>query len=204
MAKNTIEDGGISRRNFLIRTGATGLGLALFAGSDWLPKKRASAQEITSLPDLPNWIQYIQEGAQTVEGESRITVVLGRRDIMIANVQKLGLAGNIYAVDSTNHPEQTMAIAIAANTDDAELTYETFQGITAWVGREKTTREDWQEIAEDAVTAARVQANRAGIPGNCTADGCKSVRLIAMLGHKDTDGVTRFNLITDIANVPTQ
>lgn len=188
MAQNEKTPQRVTRRGLL----KDAIGVAIVA----LMVEGPRALRAEGLPtELPPYIQYFPQAAETVNGDARFTVQMATGDILLIVGQTVEIAGNVWTVDPKNNPDKTMVIAVAAGNNIDELSYRTFPGVTVWKGREKTSR--WWALDEDVDTAGKVQATRTFIPGNCTPNGCASTRLITAVAHKDADGVTRFDARLD-------
>lgn len=162
------------------------------------PTQTALAQE--ALPtDLPEHISYSEESAQTLiaeGGQVRVLKRLKRGDILQMFSQKIGAAGTVLEVDSTNNPGISAVMTIAAATEmDVEI--KAYPGQPLWMAIEHTPNTEIAALANDAIVSNAVQMQRATIKGNCTPEGCQTVRRNISVGHKDADGVTRFDLVAD-------
>lgn len=153
--------------------------------------------ELTILPEiLPPHITYHDQAVSLyLEGTARIVRPLRPGDIWLAQTQKLRVMGVDFDINPEANPGRAIVFAIGAATH-LDLDFRTVNGVFAWTGLE-SSRRTGSNFLEDIQTAGRVQVSRAQIPGNCTPDGCTDVTLIMALGHRDPDGVVRFDSLPD-------
>lgn len=156
-----------------------------------------SPAEAEGLPtELPPHITYYRRSEQKyLEGSARVVKPLARGDIWLAQAQKLQVMGVDYNIDPEANPGRAIVFAIGAATD-LDLDFRTVTGVYAWTGLESSPRTG-SDFVRDILTAGRVQVSRAQIPGNCIPSGCNDVRLVTALGHRDADGIVRFDAIPD-------
>lgn len=159
-----------------------------------------------ALPEnLPEWIEFFPQASFSLvpEGNVRVITSLKEGEIQVSNTQVIEIAGQRFSVDPEKHPEKTLAIAVIAGTD-VNYEFKIPAGVSIWTGKEKTSRTDLSDRVNDAITAAKVQGNRAGIPGNCTPKGCESVDLLALFAHQNSRGQAAFDLIAYIPDIRTR
>lgn len=178
----------IERRHFLA-------GLAGVVGL--LATRSANAQE-----ELPNGlgerIEYFADSVQNFRPDRDLRLVfnLSEGQILVVSSQRVGVGGNVYDADSTNHPENGQVVVIGATTN-AGIQLDVFQGRHVWLTMEKSKSSSHPDRITDFDRAGKVQVTRAQIPGNCTERGCLNTRLVVMNVHNDNDGVQRFDLVED-------
>lgn len=179
----------LDRRGFLKDVGAAAAGLVLGR----LDLGRPTIAEAGNLPeDLPPYMTYFRQAEQKyLEGSARIIKPLAPGEIWIAQAQKLRVLGVDFDINPEANPGRAIVFAVGAATH-LDLDFTTVQGVYAWTGLESSPRTGLDFI-RDIEAAGRVQTKRAQLPGNCTQNGCGDVTLIMALGHRDADGVVRFD-----------
>lgn len=170
---------------------------SLVAGAGLLATRSVSAQEV--LPDgLGDRVEYFPDTVQNFRPDRDLRLVFNLQEgqILVVASQKVGVAGNFYDADSTNHPENGQVVVVGATTN-TNLTLDVFQGRHVWLTVERSKSKNHPDRIVDFDRAGRVQVSRAQIPGNCTEKGCVNTRLVVMNVHSDIDGVQRFDLVED-------
>lgn len=188
----------INRRDLLKLGGAAAAAIVAGAISDRVtPGFLARTVEANGLPtELPPHITYYSKSVeQYLEGSARVIKPLARGDIWLAQAQKLRIMGVDYNCNPEANPGSAIVFAVGAATD-LDFDFRTVQGVYAWTGLESSPRIGGDFI-QDILTGGRVQVSRAQIPGNCIPSGCSEVRLVTALGHRDADGIVRFDSIPD-------
>lgn len=151
---------------------------------------------IAEAQELPPHITYHRRSEQKfLEGSARVAKPLQKGDIWLAQAQKIQVLGVDYNINPEANSGRAIVFAIGA-ANDLDLEFRTVSGVYAWTGLESSPRTG-SDFVQDILTAGRVQVSRAQIPGNCIPSGCSDVLLITALGHRDADGVIRFDSIPD-------
>lgn len=191
MLRERLEQEGVdlTRRSFILGGTAAGIGLVLARLK--LGGLRVT-EAATLLDELPPHITYFPRSEQKyLEGASRIVKPLLPGDIWLAQAQKLRVMGVDFNINPEADPGRAYVFAIGA-VNHLDLDFSTIEGVYAWTGLESSPRTGGSFL-RDIETAGRVQVSRAQIPGNCVPSGCSDVRLIMALGHRDLDGVVRYD-----------
>lgn len=147
--------------------------------------------------ELPPHITYHSKTAESIIPNSDTTVIrhLSKGDILLVFAQRLNILGNRYDINPEQNPDASMVVAVGA-AEDIDISYRLISGSTAWQAIESSPRSSLNFV-DDIQTAGRVQVTRAGIPGNCVPEGCRTVRLIGALGHRADDGNVVFDALPD-------
>lgn len=181
----------LDRRNLLKGGVAAAAGFAL----DRLGLGRLFVAEAGNLPeDLPPHIAYHREAEQKyLEGSARIIKPLAPGEIWIAQTQKIRVMGVDFNINPEANPGRALVFAIGAATN-LDLDFTTVQGVYAWTGLESSPRTG-RDFVDDIGAGGRTQVARAQLAGNCTEAGCTDVTLVMAVGHRDADGIVRFDSI---------
>lgn len=177
-------------RRAIIKGGIGAIGGLVLAGLG------LSSSEVSAQQELPPHITYHEQAVSLyLEGSARVIRPLRPGDIWLAQAQKLRVLGVDFDINPEANPGRAIVFAIGAATH-LDLDYSTVNGVFVWSGLESTPRRGG-DFLRDIQTAGKVQVSRAQIPGNCTPEGCTDVRLVMAVGHRDADGVVRFDAIPD-------